>query len=159
MKDSDSSHSTLISECMKEGMIVPSLITVQLILHVISSSEACKFIIDGFPRNLENLTTFQQELLPHVSLLGLVYFECDMEIMLKRIEKRAATSGRTDDNSIDSLKKRFQTFQEETLPVISYFQNTYKNVYQIEANKSFECVSSQLKELFRSKFILDEEHF
>ena len=45
--------------------------------------------------------------------------------MTKRIEERAKTSGRTDDN-MESLKKRFRIFESETLPVIEYYEKKNK---------------------------------
>ncbi len=45
--------------------------------------------------------------------------------MTKRIEGRAKTSGRTDDN-MESLKKRFRIFESETLPVIEYYEKKNK---------------------------------
>jgi len=45
--------------------------------------------------------------------------------MTKRITKRSESSGRTDDN-MESLKKRFKTFEEETLPIIDYFEKKGK---------------------------------
>ena len=47
------------------------------------------------------------------------------EAMTQRITKRGESSGRTDDN-MESLKKRFKTFEEETLPVIDYFEKKGK---------------------------------
>ena len=40
--------------------------------------------------------------------------------MIERILERAKTSGRDDDN-MESLKKRFGVFNNETLPVVEYF--------------------------------------
>ncbi len=45
--------------------------------------------------------------------------------MIERVTKRAESSGRTDDN-MESLKKRFKTFEGETLPVIDYFRKKGK---------------------------------
>lgn len=39
---------------IKEGKLVPSEMTVKLILKAISKSSNNKFLIDGFPRNDEN---------------------------------------------------------------------------------------------------------
>ena len=66
-----------------------------------------------------------------VDTLAVIFFHCDIVIemkktivtrksMTKRILMRATTSERTDDN-IESLKKRFNVFETETMSVIKYF--------------------------------------
>jgi adenylate kinase family enzyme len=41
--------------------------------------------------------------------------------MEKRLLKRGETSGRSDDN-LDTIIKRFETFQKESLPVIAFYR-------------------------------------
>jgi adenylate kinase family enzyme len=41
--------------------------------------------------------------------------------MEKRLLKRGETSGRSDDNR-DTIIKRFETFQKESLPVIAFYK-------------------------------------
>lgn len=43
--------------------------------------------------------------------------------MMKRLGVRSATSTRSDDN-IEVIKKRFQTFEQQTLPVINWFRKS-----------------------------------
>ncbi len=53
--------------------------------------------------------------------------ECSEEIMMKRIQDRASTSGRVDDN-VATLKKRFASNTNDTLPVIEYYKSLGKVV-------------------------------
>jgi len=43
------------------------------------------------------------------------------EVMIERIKERSKTSGRADDN-IESLKKRFVTFRETSMPVVEHYR-------------------------------------
>lgn len=52
--------------------------------------------------------------------------------MLKRLLKRGETSGRSDDN-IESIRKRFKTFQETSYPVIEAYAKEGK-VYTVGGN-------------------------
>jgi len=45
--------------------------------------------------------------------------------MLKRLLKRGETSGRDDDN-IETIKKRFATYKETTMPVIEHYEKQGK---------------------------------
>ena len=48
-------------------------------------------------------------------------FECSEEVMVERLLERGKTSGRVDDNE-ETIRKRFNTFQQSTLPVIEHYQ-------------------------------------
>ena len=46
----------------------------------------------------------------------------DLVVGFCSILKRAKYSGRTDDN-VESLRKRFQTYKNETMPIVQLFRN------------------------------------
>lgn len=50
----------MIMNTIREGKIVPSGVTVKLILREMKSSDNHKFLIDGFPRSQENRIAFEQ---------------------------------------------------------------------------------------------------
>lgn len=50
-----------------------------------------------------------------------LYFECPEALLEKRLLKRGETSGRADDN-LETIKKRFRTFIETSLPVIKEYE-------------------------------------
>ena len=56
-----------------------------------------------------------------------LFFDCSEDVMLKRLLKRGETSGRSDDNA-ESIKKRFHTFEETSMPVVEYFEKQGKVV-------------------------------
>ena len=52
-------------------------------------------------------------------------FDCAEEVMVERLLERGKTSGRVDDNE-ETIRKRFHTFQQATLPVIEHYQQLDK---------------------------------
>lgn len=54
-----------------------------------------------------------------------VFFDADEQTMIDRILLRSQTSGRNDDN-IESLKKRFNTFKNETMPIVDFYSSQEK---------------------------------
>ena len=54
-----------------------------------------------------------------------LYFECSPETMKKRLLVRAETSGRVDDNE-ETIMKRLETFENQTKPVIEYYESQNK---------------------------------
>lgn len=50
----------MIKSMIKDGKIVPSEVTVRLLLKAMENSKGEKFLIDGFPRNDENRAVFER---------------------------------------------------------------------------------------------------
>ena len=55
----------------------------------------------------------------------MLYFECSSETMKQRLLARGETSGRVDDNE-ETIVKRLETFDNETKPVIEYYESQNK---------------------------------
>ena len=60
-----------------------------------------------------------------VPCVGVLYFDVSDDTMTKRLLKRGETSGRVDDNE-ETIKKRLQTFHNQTKPVIDYYSKQDK---------------------------------
>ena len=63
----------MILNTIKEGRIVPSEVTVKLILREMESSDNHKFLIDGFPRSEENRIAFEKIVSLTFNLLSLKF--------------------------------------------------------------------------------------
>ena len=105
-----------------------------------------KFLIDGFPRKLDQAYKFEEDVCPSAFTL---FFDCPEEVMLKRLLKRGETSGRDDDN-IESIKKRFRTFTETSYPVVEYFRSRGK-VIDIDATDTPEGVYAHVKQQLKDR--------
>ena len=55
-----------------------------------------------------------------VNIACVLHFDATEKEMTRRIMKRSKTSGRVDDN-LESLKKRFNNFKTEQMPIIKKF--------------------------------------
>jgi len=70
------------------------------------NSNKQNFLIDGFPRNKENIDGWQKTMNNKVNIQCMLFFDCDEKISIDRcLERGKEGSGRTDDNE-ESLKKR-----------------------------------------------------
>lgn len=81
-----------------------------------------------------------------VNVPFIIFFDCPEEVMEKRLLKRGETSGRSDDN-LASIKKRFTTFQNESMPVIEYYRKKGK-VVQVNADRSADQVFEDIRAAF-----------
>lgn len=88
--------------------------------------EGGRFLIDGFPRNIENLSTWEKIMNSKTVTPFILHLVCSEETMLNRLLKRGETSGRSDDN-INSIKKRFATYESETKEIVKYYSELNKN--------------------------------
>jgi UMP-CMP kinase len=128
-KGTKSTNADLINACIKNGQIVPSTITVSLLLQAMGANPGKRFLIDGFPRNEENRATWYRLAEEKTEVVACLFYECGMDELQRRLLERGKTSGRTDDN-LESIKLRFITFQNESMPVVKWFekQNLLKQI-------------------------------
>ncbi|XP_065904516.1 UMP-CMP kinase-like isoform X2 [Dysidea avara] len=122
---SGSPDGDLIQSCMKEGKIVPVEITVNLIRKAIEASGKGKFLVDGYPRNEDNYTGWEKYMGDRCNVGLVLFFDCPEEVCLERAMKRGQTSGRVDDN-IESFRKRYHTYINETMPIVKIYQDKGK---------------------------------
>lgn len=141
-----SEYGQLIEDHIREGAIVPVAITCNLLERAMQESGKDKFLIDGFPRNWDNLEGWQK-LGDRVKILCVLYFDCPLEVCTDRCLGRGQEgSGRSDDNE-ESIKKRINTFLNETKPIIEYYESL-NLVKRIDASKSKQDVFYEVKAVF-----------
>lgn len=140
----ESENKKLIQHYIQEGLIVPVKITCALIRQAMKTERdggGCNsFLIDGFPRNKDNLDGWIEEMGDCTNLQRVLFFDCDEDTCCRRILKRGETSGRSDDNA-EALKKRFNTYRDSTMPIINLFSYMDK-VETVDATKEVDQVFS-----------------
>ena len=127
---------------MTAGKLVPNEITVTLLKnameHATRTTGRTNFLLDGFPRSLDNMEGWYEIFGREAELPRMLYFECPYEVLEKRILGRAKYSERSDDN-VESMKLRFETYKAETLPTLELFRGKDK-VVEIDASQDRESV-------------------
>ena len=74
-----------------------------------------------------------------------MFFDCPEEILEQRILNRG--EGRADDN-IETIRKRFKTYQDQTLPVVEHYK-TLDKVKHIKTDVSIEEVFQKVSAIFK----------
>ncbi|PNW80088.1 hypothetical protein CHLRE_08g377350v5 [Chlamydomonas reinhardtii] len=121
---------------MAEGQMVPSELLLGILFNAMSDSGATRFLVDGFPRTLDQLRDFDSQIKP---CDGVLVFSVPEDVAVERLLARGATSGRADDNE-DTIRTRMQVFQEESQPVIDYLRDSGVNVHEVDASSESEEV-------------------
>ena len=108
-----------------------------------------RFLIDGFPRNEDNLEGWNKYMDGQsVHLKGVILFEIDLEITKQRIMHR----DRDKNDRLEVLDERISRRQQKAEPVIAYYQRL-KLLHQIDANRSvhevFKDFNQKLIALFQ----------
>jgi len=151
-----SPYSELIQKHIREGTVVPMEVTVKLLENAMKETLDDKnvqtepgngwgdgkgrFLIDGFPRKMDQALKFDEEVCLSKYVL---FFTCTEEVMLQRLLERGKTSGREDDNA-ESIKKRFVTFHEQSMPVVEYYRKQAK-VLEVDSTKTVEQVYADVR--------------
>ena len=138
---------TTIEEFITAGKLVPNEITVTLLKNAMEMATRTtgknNFLLDGFPRSLNNMEGWYEIFGRDAELPKMLYFECPYDVLEKRIMGRAKYSGRSDDN-LESMKLRFDTFKAETLPTVELFKGKNKCV-EVDASQDRPTVYAVLK--------------
>jgi UMP-CMP kinase len=120
----DSPHKATIDASLVAGKIVPVEISLSLLKAAMENSPIKKalFLVDGFPRNFDNLSGWCRVMSDVAALESVLVYQCPLAVLQERILERAKVSGRSDDN-IESVQKRFRTFESETVPVVDILRS------------------------------------
>lgn len=130
---------------IKNGTIVPVQITCSLLKRAMESSGKDRFLIDGFPRNQDNLDGWNKEMSDVATVIRVLFFNCPEQVCVERCLSRGKTSGRTDDNE-ESLKKRIKTYNESTMLIIEHYRKL-DLVSEINAGNSPDAVFEDVKKV------------
>ena len=147
-----------ILEIMNQGKLVPSKVTCGLIakamgnsdfqVSILSNSQNKIFIIDGYPRNKENIDVWNETFIGRNKILSILLLDCSLDICMKRLILRSETSLRPDDQQ-DIIKKRFKGFLEEIQPILAYYSENEIPIINVDSsfdpNLVFEGICEKLE--------------
>ena len=161
----------MIKETLARGAFVSNELIGNLLKQELEKNQ--NYVLDGFPRTLEQAKLYEKMLKELNIKLGLVIvLDLDKEIAQKRIVGRRVCPNcgsvfntlfasakpqkegicdncghklvkRADDNE-ETFNKRFQIYEDETKPLIEYFK---KNVYHVNSNIDAEHTFKQIEKI------------
>ncbi|KAJ4297214.1 bifunctional uridylate/adenylate kinase [Collariella sp. IMI 366227] len=150
-----SQYGQLIRDCIKDGAIVPQEVTIALLENAmretITATGNKKFLIDGFPRKMDQALKFEEVVVPAKLVL---FYDCPEAEMERRLLERGKTSGREDDNA-ESIRKRFRTFIETSMPVVDHYESENR-VVKVDStpgpDQVYETTQERLRKVLGDKF-------
>jgi adenylate kinase len=117
------------------GDLVPSTLTNALVANRIEDEDAAAgFILDGYPRSVEQAKALDDMLKNHNTKLDAVLeFAVSEDELFKRLKAR----GRADDTE-DVIRNRMQVYRDETEPLLEYYSRN--NLQTVDAVGSLDEV-------------------
>ena len=160
-----------VQEYLSSGRLVPDSIIIQMLVERISQSDCDNgFLLDGFPRNLDQAKALDEA---NVEINLILYLKISEEEIIKRMSGRRVhlASGRSyhiahnppkvdgkddltgetliqrEDDHPDVIKKRLQVYYDETEPLLSFYRQKDISFYEIDASKTLEEVTEDIRKV------------
>lgn len=128
---------------MAAGDLVPDDLVVALVAERLALDDAqCGFLLDGFPRNVTQAVALDAAIGPGTLEMA-VLLDADAEELVRRLLKRAAEQGRSDDNE-DTIRRRLDVYSEETEPLVRYYPEHSVDVIRVQGVGSIDEVFSTI---------------
>jgi adenylate kinase len=111
-------------EYMDRGDLVPDDVVIAMVMERLAESDcAAGFVLDGFPRTVNQAEALDRQLVDLGSPLHAVLcFEAAEEELLRRLAGRAAAQHRADDAE-QTIRHRLEVFAIKTRPLIDYYRH------------------------------------
>jgi adenylate kinase len=112
---------------LSTGQLLPDDLMVKILTYTLEKRPTEKgFIFDGFPRTIAQAKALDHLLVEKGDGLSACFLlEVDEAVLTARIIQRAAEQGRSDDTP-ETIRKRMEIYQTQTLPLITYYKKQGK---------------------------------
>ena len=115
-----------VAKIMDRGDLVPIKKVMQALRSRLAKDDTKNgYILDGFPRNMEQLNAMREE---EISYNYVVY----LNVSEKEVIKRLTSRGRKDDKP-EIIKNRLKVYEKETGPVVKEFRKSPRRFIEIKA--------------------------
>lgn len=165
---------------MEKGELVPDSIVINMVIERVQRLDAGSgFILDGFPRNVNQAEELDKVLKSNSKEIDLtIYLKTSEDVIIQRLSGRRICKNcqavyhiknmppkedgicdkcgdelyQREDDKPETIKKRLKVYQQESQGIIDYYKNTNK-LYVISGDLSAEALFDKLKEVFTKKGI------
>ena len=133
--EEDSDQGRKIKSTIDSGQLVDDQTTADLLDKRIGESDCGNgFVLDGYPRNLEQI-----KLMPDLEFDKVLYINVAEQEVIDRLLKR----GRADDTK-DSIKRRLDLYRQQTQPLLDYYKNL-GILIEVDGTGDIQTVQDEIK--------------
>ncbi len=132
---------------MDQGQLVPDAVVIGMINSALESNPDVKgFLFDGFPRTATQAKALDELLSEkNSSIAVMLALDVTEDELVKRLEKRGQTSGRSDDTNEQVIRARITEYHNKTAPVADYY-NKFDKVVMVKGEGSIDSIFQSLCE-------------
>ena len=136
-------------EYIDNGLFVPDNILIEIIENYLKSPDCQNgYILDGYPRNLQQVTDLHLLLSKLNQSIDLaISLRAEKKELIKRLIKRSKDSGRSDD-SIEIISKRQDVYWSQTAPIIKYYREN-KILKEVDGLGSIKEITERIIKLIK----------
>jgi len=132
-----------IKETINSGILVPDEKVIEIVNHYLSRPEYKRgYILDGFPRTIVQAKKFKN------SVDKVIYLEIPEKEAIYRLAYR--NTELREDETLAALKKRIESFNRFTLPVLDYYREE-KKLVEIDGTKTIKEVNEDILKFLDKK--------
>jgi adenylate kinase len=138
-----------VANTLAQGLLVSDDVVLGLIREKIAALISKGFLLDGYPRNIEQATQLQL-LLEEIEqpITHVIEFTVGEEELISRIQHRQSVSGRSDD-TVEVARDRLRVYSQYSKAVIEFYQSQNSSdglqFCRIDGIGSVEEVFSRIK--------------
>lgn len=137
-----------IKTVMNAGVLIPDDKTIEIVNSYLSRPEYKRgYILDGFPRTFEQAKRFRN------NVDKVIYIDIPDKEALWRLAYRNDSD--RDDNTIQALRKRIESFHKFTEPVLEYYRKK-KRLVEIDGTQSIEEVNEEILKSLGKQLVKNE---
>ncbi|AXY68286.1 adenylate kinase [Thermosynechococcus sichuanensis E542] len=134
---------------MDRGELVPDQVIVEMVANRLQQPDtASGWLLDGFPRNVAQAAVFEEMLKSiHQDYDYLLFLDVPAAILQERAlnrAKQAANGQQRSDDTPETILKRVQVYERETLPMIQQYMSHPKFVH-IDGTRTIEEVTAAIQ--------------
>lgn len=139
----------LAKKYMDAGDLVPDEVVIEIIRQKIEGLAGVGFLLDGFPRNVEQALSLDNILeRSGIVIDAVVSLEVDNTEVVDRLLGRAEIESRSDDSE-EVIRQRLDVYEQQTLPLAAYY--TERGVFwNIEGMGTVEEVRDRINSVLSS---------
>ena len=171
---SESELASKVQSFLSSGTLVPNEIIIEMLVERIQQDDCSNgFLLDGFPRNLEQGKALDNA---NISIDLVLYLSIEEGEIISRMSGRRVhlASGRSyhiehnppkkqgfdnitgealiqrEDDNPEVIKKRLSVYYNETEPLLEFYKNKNLKFIEIDASKSVDVVTDSIRQSISS---------
>lgn len=134
-----------VAQYINKGKLAPhALVTDIVAAQLAVKKDSYGFLFDGFPRTAAQAAALQEKLAAHhLQIDAVICLEVPEAALISRLQLRAQTAGRADDQDEAQIATRMRIYHDETLPVARYYAQQNK-LFKVNGVGEMDAISERI---------------